>query len=1160
VNTGADFLNRTRKGRKRNSRKRGIALIITLSAVVLLTVLVLAFFTRAQLNRQIAFSDTNLTQSDMLARAGVDLVVGEIRREIEEVNATPSITDGATPEKTGVVNPDADVGVYTIVKVARQGVALYAGGQSLASGIAIDQRSLNGRKKSNWFATGPRLGSDDLPDWIYITRGNGFTIPVLADAKDRSKDDYVIGRFTYTVYDTSGMLDVNVAGYPTTTPFASRPEDVGTKASTTYADLTVLGMTTAEVDQLVAWRNARLAASSITAVEKQSLYDEWATGLPRSTGTPDPEALAAARSGHLEMAAGDNAFFSRRDFLRYVENEGFPDLVPSQMTHFSRAVNVPSWGPVNVAGSTIDYGDDADKLASPNRYLPNVTADAMTVRVYHDDGTYEEEVVESGELLVPRRFSLAKLAWIGHNGPEPSAFRSSLTASERDDAIERCFGLEWDGTKKRWIYDHGASNGIMTLDDVRKEDRYPDFFELLKAGILQGSLGGEPGAVANDITSTIGSDTAGPIGRHYDTYSASKNRHILQIGANIIDQADANNYPTAIYLAEFSQAGFSATENDFNNCVFGLENLPMLQRVGLINHLIADGADPGPMGMWMQPEFWNPHNPATAGSSPSDPNYPTPSALRVTTYGQCYLWNVQEDPSQAALSTPVDFGDDYENPNVEGTVCFKNPAPGSSSPPDFFDQPVVLTGFEAAADKNYSDSTCPSGPDNSHPSGVSWTGGNGRFLGVYLGDVYRDPRDADEGGSPQYKVQTVPDPSLSLVVEYYDGTDWRPYSLLNRVESVHPNGGGSGSRAGQVGWGSSDGHIDPRTDRFSGSAGRKGAGQNSAWGANRTVRANDSPDVGKGSASGRNPIFQAWPRASSGFIHDPLSGGELASNVSGAHLFDCWMMNLDKAVGSHSISRFRYQDPDAVIRPGDSWRADITTGDGMLTYHRNGAASTVASELRRRPVILNRPFRSVGELGYVFRDQPFKTLDLWSEDSADAGLLDLFCATATTSDVRAGQINPSAAPPGVIAAILSGATEEAGDATQSLSLAEAESIAAAVGGEVVSNGPLTDLSQLVTRFVDTVYNAYATVANTTNDKSANNKAYGETPVRALAANISDRVWNLLIDVAAQSGHLGPQADGLEDFRVEGERRYWLHLAIDRYTGEVIDSQMEPYYE
>jgi len=42
------------------------------------------------------------------------------------------------------------------------------------------------------------------------------------------------------------------------------------------------------------------------------------------------------------------------------------------------------------------------------------------------------------------------------------------------------------------------------------------------------------------------------------------------------------------------------------------------------------------------------------------------------------------------------------------------------------------------------------------------------------------------------------------------------------------------------------------------------------------------------------------------------------------------------------------------------------------------------------PIILNRPFRNVAELGYAFRDLPWKTLDFFTDKSADAGLLDVF--------------------------------------------------------------------------------------------------------------------------------------------------------------------------
>ena len=52
----------------------------------------------------------------------------------------------------------------------------------------------------------------------------------------------------------------------------------------------------------------------------------------------------------------------------------------------------------------------------------------------------------------------------------------------------------------------------------------------------------------------------------------------------------------------------------------------------------------------------------------------------------------------------------------------------------------------------------------------------------------------------------------------------------------------------------------------------------------------------------------------------------------------------------------------------------------------------------------------------------------------------------------------------------------------------------------------------------------------------------------------------MIDVIAQSGRYPPTAASLDQFVVSGEKRYWLHLAIDRFTGEVIGRELEAVYE
>jgi len=48
----------------------------------------------------------------------------------------------------------------------------------------------------------------------------------------------------------------------------------------------------------------------------------------------------------------------------------------------------------------------------------------------------------------------------------------------------------------------------------------------------------------------------------------------------------------------------------------------------------------------------------------------------------------------------------------------------------------------------------------------------------------------------------------------------------------------------------------------------------------------------------------------------------------------------------------------------------------------------------------------------------------------------------------------------------------------------------------------------------------------------------------------------MIDVIAHRGAIPPGATRVANFIVEGEKRYWLHVAIDRFTGQVIDKQIE----
>jgi len=83
------------------------------------------------------------------------------------------------------------------------------------------------------------------------------------------------------------------------------------------------------------------------------------------------------------------------------------------------------------------------------------------------------------------------------------------------------------------------------------------------------------------------------------------------------------------------------------------------------------------------------------------------------------------------------------------------------------------------------------------------------------------------------------------------------------------------------------------------------------------------------------------------------------------------------------------------------------------------------------------------------------------------------------------------------------------------------------------------------------------IANQTGLDPTVPKSQRESIARALGEVDQPRPWNLLIDVIAQSGRYPPNATSFQNgFVVNGEQHYWVHVAIDRFTGQVLDKQIE----
>jgi hypothetical protein len=239
-------------------------------------------------------------------------------------------------------------------------------------------------------------------------------------------------------------------------------------------------------------------------------------------------------------------------------------------------------------------------------------------------------------------------------------------------------------------------------------------------------------------------------------------------------------------------------------------------------------------------------------------------------------------------------------------------------------------------------------------------------------------------------------------------------------------------------------------------------------------------------------------------------------------------------------------DPDGIVRTADGWISSSGTTTGPANLF---GSITSTSNSSPRPQLLHRPFQNVAELGYVFRDTPWKTLNFFGPNSGDGALLDLF-SVADEPTLVDDRVNLNSQQPLIMQSLLSGAGQNS-DGTSTLT--QPGTIATAFNSYAYSTPyvPTSSLALSAAQLPDFL-NSLGT-----SDGLASIKGQREAVVRAMAGATQTRTWNVLIDVVAQVGRYPASAKTTNDFIVEGEKRYWLSAAIDRYTGKVIDQQMEP---
>ena len=600
--------------------KRGAALIIVLAFVVLLTGLVVAYFSRTVTDRQVAQGSFNQTKTDQLAMSATDLIMTDFKQEIANGSTaatvggitiyTPTLNAYMVPMRSGTPDPTLIPTPTPIPNLVRRsvrtdlipapGISSRASALNSTTDISTNGRSVSAARWNRHYlipkintandATDPVL-SFSSPDWVFVTN----TGPAVLTAPTTS----VIGRYAYAVYDEGGLLDVNVGGFPQ----ASSIMQYGRKGSLAFADLTTSpsGKSTAnislsgpQVDNLVGWRN--YATAKVSGAFPNLTLDSTAAAtyftfiLSSTTGFLNT-ALTAPWNGRT-----DQRFLNRQQLINFQSSTGFTANSLQYITHFSReaAANTPQWSP-----------------ATPTLTNPNFQQLIVTKAGWdRADGS----PALKDEPLVKKRFMLQRLNWLTYKGR--SASRTIPTTeppvSDPDydmwllvnryglsptflkptpdtsfDDIVNYFGLVWDAANERWNYiGHpknpksnsplvGSLADLSTLADVRE----PDFFELLRAGILDSSLG-----------SSLLSDPALPV-----VHQQSKMLQILTIGADLIAQARTDSYPIRI---AFSNGGTTME-------AIGIPRLPCINSLAACP-VAGTSTTAGGVNWFLVPNLWNP--------------------------------------------------------------------------------------------------------------------------------------------------------------------------------------------------------------------------------------------------------------------------------------------------------------------------------------------------------------------------------------------------------------------------------------------------------------------------------------------------------------------------------------------------------------------------
>lgn len=807
-------------------------------------------------------------------------------------------------------------------------------------------------------------------------------------------------------------------------------------------------------------------------------------------------------------------FLSRKDFLEYCKENGGTG-VEKYLNHLLISPNqINSYPMINgtdlsAVSSQIDfqYKTNSQKEYDKQKRRPNLNLNTVS--------------------------NPAKTEWKSFSRFPLNAIRYFDESEKYATEIKKYFGLQKESSSDSWLYidakkDSKGNTQIYQLNDPEflALKRDPNFFELLQAGILSGSIG--QNSQSNE-ESTLNRDTWFLTA---DFNSILNPYHVFQIGLNIVDQFDKDGYPTSIKILGKnykSTISFSDTRNTFvqdarDVYITGQEaSIPYLAKLHftairpssgtILPNAVVQPATLDFVSGWNEFEFWSPYLPASKSL-----NSNAPQLYRILPSGQSHIY-----ASTKAKSPP------FKTLTAADALIFRNPTTLLTAPRYLLQSTLLSTPIPTNTlftENAYQFNVC----------GIYWatTTGTASQPTVVAGKVTASPNFnfSSDTNCVGYELQYQKNGqwftyqsfkgfgnNAATVFSFFNGTQTNmligkeniKLGILEAFGTLNPSRGGFAPKNTSVAAGSS---FDPRSDRLGFS---EWTGSGTIGGNNWTDGARDLDFFGASRNKVNAPCFQ--------FTHGTLN--QTIQNNTGNTRYHDLYFNDSKRLDYTTFKTY-YYDNDFIIRPADGSGIPVNTTLGAIT---NDVAEAPQHQ------IIDSPIRSVADLGLVYRGLPWKTLNFSDKTSGDGALLDIFSTTSGGAMTR-GRLDLNSVPN---ADLLQSCMEEIPEDYKykpSFKSSDQKTLAE----NLFKKRPFHHLSDVVSQMDD--------LMGGTTKVYYPDKIKREALLRGVPDRVETRYLHLAMDVSMKN-----QGATEGSFKVNEHR--WLFLVFDRLTGKIVYQEEEP---